>query len=982
MAAETITEDLGVAPKPASAKKSSTKSASSAKKKATATRSKRTAKSSKTSRASKSTKSVDTMADPGSLALPRELGGLVSLALALTLMLAILSFQPADMAEGAKVQNLIGPVGANLANWLLTIFGLGAFCFDALLWYLGFAILVGKRPEWRPLESVGQLFFVLTGTMLAHLMLANYLFFGHAAGGFVGQLGAEIMRGFFGTVGAYILTLSLLMMSVMFITDISLGTIVRAFVAQVHKTFAYAKHRWRVHLEYQSRLKEERQRLLAEQGTDSLEDQARHAAELSLTPLTQKSYDFEDNFEHDVEQRLSARLGRLFKGSAQQKIADAKKKKHSKKSKAVAADVDAPDEELRTTQPRINRRNALVDVDDNQEESESWVLDQIGDAHPSSEPAFVQVDDGSSSTLMVDDEDLLDSSTIVQSSTDDDSKNRTIVQKSSKKSAPTESIDADAEDGDGPRIVKNEAADRAKRVKELLSQEDGEGVLFKPQKRGDFELPAISFLNYEDNNEDSVDIEELRRMAAQIEKTLNDFKVQGQIKDICPGPVITVFEFSPAPGVKISKIANLADDLAMALAALSVRIVAPIPGKGVVGIEVPNPSREIVYMKEIIADKVFYENKKMTLPMGLGKDTSGNPVVTDLAKMPHLLVAGATGSGKSVAVNTMITSLLYKNSPDDVRLIMVDPKMLEFSIYADIPHLLLPVVTDPRQATVALNWAVQEMERRYQKLADLNVRNIKGYNTKVAKLTEQAELDLAEGKDDTKAIRSLALDEQGKPEHVHLPYIVVIIDEFADLMMTASKDVETAVARLAQKARAAGLHLILATQRPSTDVITGLIKANFPTRIALRVTSKTDSRVILDSNGAENLLGNGDMLFVPPGTSHVQRVHGAYVSEKEIELMVDFLKEQGEPQYNEDILKEEEEGAGEEEEELDYDEYYQDAVRLVVESNQASISMIQRKLRVGYNRAARMVEVMEKEGLVSAPDGCKPREVLVDVSPF
>ncbi len=446
--------------------------------------------------------------------------------------------------------------------------------------------------------------------------------------------------------------------------------------------------------------------------------------------------------------------------------------------------------------------------------------------------------------------------------------------------------------------------------------------------------------------------------------------------------MITVFEFSPAPGVKISKIAILADDLALALSALSVRIVAPIPGKGVVGIEVPNPTREIVYMKEIIADDVFMGDKKKALPMGLGKDTAGNPVVTDLAKMPHLLVAGATGSGKSVAVNTMITSLLYKNSPDDVRLIMVDPKMLEFSIYADIPHLLLPVVTDPKQATVALNWVVNEMERRYQNLADLNVRNIGGYNTKVDKLTKQAETDMAEGLEESPSIATLGIGPDGTPEHQRLPYIVVVIDEFADLMMTASKDVETAVARLAQKARAAGIHLILATQRPSTDVITGLIKANFPTRIALRVTSKTDSRVILDSNGAEALLGNGDMLFVPPGTSYVQRVHGAYVSEEEIEKIVAFLKTQGEPQYNEEILKVEDEEEEDVIEEWERDEHYADAVRLVIESKQASISMIQRKLRVGYNRAARMVELMEREGLVSPADGCRPREVIATESPY
>jgi DNA segregation ATPase FtsK/SpoIIIE, S-DNA-T family len=350
--------------------------------------------------------------------------------------------------------------------------------------------------------------------------------------------------------------------------------------------------------------------------------------------------------------------------------------------------------------------------------------------------------------------------------------------------------------------------------------------------------------------------------------------------------------------------------------------------------------------------------------------------------MPHLLVAGATGAGKSVAVNTMICSLLYKHTPDDVRMIMVDPKMLEFSIYADIPHLLLPVVTDPKQATVALNWAVQEMERRYQALADMGVRDISGYNKKVEVLTKQAEIDQLEGREGTEALRALGIDAQGNPEHKRIPYIIVIIDEFADLMMTASKDVETAVARLAQKARAAGIHLILATQRPSTDVITGLIKANFPTRLALRVTSKTDSRVVLDSNGAENLLGNGDMLFVPPGSAFLTRTHGAYVSEKEIDQIVAFLKAQGRPEYNEAILVDASEESEAVVDAAEKDEHYEAAVRLVVESRQASISMLQRKLRVGYNRAARMVEIMEIEGIVGASDSCKPREVLVDVSPY
>ena len=366
------------------------------------------------------------------------------------------------------------------------------------------------------------------------------------------------------------------------------------------------------------------------------------------------------------------------------------------------------------------------------------------------------------------------------------------------------------------------------------------------------------------------------------------------------------------------------------------------------------------------------------MPIALGKNTAGGPVTADLAKMPHLLVAGATGSGKSVAVNTMIVSLLFRFTPEDVRLILVDPKMLEFSIYADIPHLLLPVVTDPQKAAVALKWAVDEMEKRYRLLADLGVRNIQGYNKRVETLTKQVEADLAEGRTDSEAVQKMELNSEGVPRFTKLPFIVCIIDEFADLMMVASKDVETCVARLAQKARAAGIHLILATQRPSVDVITGLIKANFPTRIALRVAQRTDSRTILDSNGAEHLLGRGDMLFLPPGTSQQQRVHGAFVSETEIDRIVDFLKEQGQPQYDESILAYGDGGDGEggSDDDGERDEHYDRAIEIVTSERQASISMLQRKLRIGYNRAARIVDHMEEDGIVGPSDGSKPRDVL------
>jgi len=438
-----------------------------------------------------------------------------------------------------------------------------------------------------------------------------------------------------------------------------------------------------------------------------------------------------------------------------------------------------------------------------------------------------------------------------------------------------------------------------------------------------------------------------------LEKKLEDFGVNGQVVAVSPGPVITTYEYEPAPGVKINKVANLSDDLALALRAASIRIVAPIPGKAAIGIEVPNSVREMVKFKEVVASSAF-EKSKTKLTICLGKDIVGSAVVAELDKMPHLLIAGATGTGKSVALNGMICSLLYKARPDEVKLIMVDPKRIELSSYDGIPHLITPVVTDPKKATNALYWAVREMERRYERLSECRARNIKQYNQKI-----EAEKPAAAGEASEK-----------------LPFIVIIIDELADLMMVASRDVEVALTRLAQMARAAGIHLILATQRPSVDVLTGIIKANFPTRLTFQVSSKTDSRTIIDTNGAENLLGSGDMLFLPPGTAKLQRIHGAFISEGELTRIVDFLKQQKKPEYDQQVTEDRPAESPNGDEDEGYDERYDDAVELVVRSRQASISMVQRHLRIGYNRAARIIEKMEREGVIGPSDGVKPREVL------
>jgi S-DNA-T family DNA segregation ATPase FtsK/SpoIIIE len=475
---------------------------------------------------------------------------------------------------------------------------------------------------------------------------------------------------------------------------------------------------------------------------------------------------------------------------------------------------------------------------------------------------------------------------------------------------------------------------------------------------GDFTLPPLDLLD--DPPEETwgdIQRESLEMNARRLEKKLADFGVEGEVMEILPGPVITMYEFKPAPGIKISKVSGLSDDLTLALRAPSVRIVAPLPGKAAIGIEIANNRRDNVYLKEIISSDA-YKDSKNKLIIALGKDITGAPFVTDLVKMPHLLVAGATGTGKSVSLNAMINSLLFKASPDMVRFLFIDPKRIELSVYQDIPHLLHPVVTEPKEATRLLRWAVEEMERRYMLLSEKGVRNIEAYNRKVIKEKGSQGMDGREG------------------IHKNLPYIILVIDELADLMMISSREVEEAITRLAQMARAAGIHLIIATQRPSVDVLTGIIKANFPTRISFQVSSKVDSRTILDTIGAEHLLGEGDMLFMPPGIGRLERIHGAFISEEEVKKVTAFLRNQMKPDYDTTILNEMAKADSLEGNEMEPDEKYDDAVDLVLQTGQASISMLQRKLRVGYNRAARMIEMMEKEGIVGPSDGVKARDVF------
>lgn len=488
-------------------------------------------------------------------------------------------------------------------------------------------------------------------------------------------------------------------------------------------------------------------------------------------------------------------------------------------------------------------------------------------------------------------------------------------------------------------------------LKEEVSNELNSNIVKSTKEEAEYLTPSIKFLNQNAllkmNKEDK---KELLNNATKLEDTLNSFGVEAKVLQVTKGPSVTRFELQPKAGIKVSKIVNLSDDIALSLAARGVRIEAPIPGKAAIGIEIPNKDLTPVFLREVIESEEF-NHSKSNLAFALGKDISGKCIVTDLSKMPHLLIAGATGSGKSVCINTLIISLLYKYSPKEVKILMVDPKVVELNVYNGIPHLLIPVVTDPKKAAAALNWAVNEMTRRYKLFAENGVRNIDGYNELFAK---------------------------GKIEE-KLPWIVIIVDELADLMMVCPHEVEEYIARLAQMARAAGMHLVIATQRPSVDVITGVIKANIPSRVSFAVSSQVDSRTILDSSGAEKLLGKGDMLFYPVGESKPIRIQGAFISEEEVEKVINYIKHQGDNhEYEEEILNHiENESSNTAESEAACDELFEEAVKIVVESGQASTSLLQRRLRIGYNRAARIMEELEEKRIISEKDGSRPRQILL-----
>jgi S-DNA-T family DNA segregation ATPase FtsK/SpoIIIE len=942
----------------------------------------------------------------------REIVGIVSLGVAIFLFTAMLSL---ELGNGT----LMGPFGRTIATAAYGLAGIGSHALVVMIAVAAVRLLRERSPIVKLREALGLTLGLVSLGALLHVAAGEHRLAGYGPGGMVGENVAEVFRAMISTAGTVLLALTGLFIAVVVATPLRMrqvgaslrvvgrflwagiapaGLAVGRFCGDVVRAVLPERDHDQ-YLDEDEDADEEPFDAFAHEGTDpgrldppiitsgmASDKTARNAAPIAA-PVAALAGDTERLDEDELAARIAALQAETLSDAAAPDGTAAAAGKRSdkragKRGRAASEAAQAGESIIAaaaSASPMANMdasTDAAGDGVEHEIAADAAVLgaavDRAAgdvpkpDARPRKKPALVLVEGGDAAEPAM--------------------------------AAGAET--AAGAEGPGPVIVESRFVHQsAQELREKEKQADAQRLDFIPLGEGAYQLPPLNLLGYDESQRASLDRSSMLELSARLTQTLENYGVKGEVVAIRPGPVVTMYEFAPAPGTRVSKIANLSDDLAMALEALSVRIVAPIPGKGAVGIEVPNRTRETVYLKEVLADDVFQKGKHK-LPLSLGKDIEGAPSVVDLAKMPHLLVAGTTGSGKSVSVNSMITSLLYSRTPEEVRMIMVDPKMLELSIYEGIPHLLLPVVTDPKKANLALRWGVEEMDRRYELLASMGVRDLDGYNKKVARIRAQARadelrhaaeaaqrsVDGSDGPDgnddwDREAARAALGQPPGELPH-ELPYIVIIIDEFADLMMCAPKEVETSVARIAQKARAAGLHLVLATQRPSVDVITGLIKANFPSRAAFRVASKVDSRTILDQGGADALLGAGDMLFSDRGTAPA-RYHGCFVDEEEIARVVDFLKKQAKPVYNMDIIRPRDEDEGGEDgggggggDDVS-DDMYDRAVALVAETQQASISMIQRRLRVGYNRAARMVEQMEREGVVSPPDHTNKREVLV-----
>jgi S-DNA-T family DNA segregation ATPase FtsK/SpoIIIE len=854
----------------------------------------------------------------------REVLGLVTGAATLLAGLSLWSY------DARASENLVGPFGVGLASLLATALGLLAWAVPVELGLATTRLFRGRPAILGPATAVSTLVIVLVGCALLQLALggdpealdpearAGSLVFGaHLPGGVLGEVLGEVTRAILGTAGAYVVTITVLLVMLVLRTHVSIA-------AAVARASAAAK---------QSATR-------TRDGATALASAWREARELERAERAAR------------EEREAPRIvdGTLDEG---------------------LDDGDDLDDDANEDDDLDDERTALAtDEDDALDDDATGDDDPLDEAEDPEDDATDDDADDATDDEPDAPEDALDDATDDATDDDDDTAPEPVAAAPTKKSR--------AKKDDGPRIVAPvERVDPPPAAAVNPAPKKSE----PPSKRKGYELPSIDLLERNEGERIKIDPALLRDNAKRLVEKLESYGVKGRVDEIHPGPVVTMYELEPKAGTKISKIAALENDLALALAAQKVRIVAPIPGKARVGIELPNDDRQTVYLREILEDP-RWEQQKGPLPMALGKDIAGQPVYSDLSKMPHLLVAGATGAGKSVGINVMLASLLYKRSPEDVKMLMIDPKVVELAVFDGIPHMLLPVVTDMQKAALALRWAVDEMERRYQCFADAGARNIETYNRRVEKVLAG---ELAPEKlFPSKANKIRGLDHEGEEvwseategesldasrdalmEQVKkLPYIVVVVDEFADLMMVSAKDVEACIARLAQKARAAGIHVILATQRPSVDVITGMIKANFPARMAFKVSQREDSKTILGRIGAQNLLGRGDMLLLPPGTSDLKRVHCAFVSEEEVAAICDHVRAQGKPVYDESILQPRDEGEVPGVGGNSDDPLYDKAVAVVAQAGYCSISHLQRQLGVGYNKAAKLVEQMEAEGVV------------------
>ncbi len=931
-------------------------------------------------------------AEPG---IPRGWGeflGVALLAIGALMFGGLASFQFGD-------GTLMGPVGRLVAAALYAGFGMASYLIVLGVVGIGVKALLGHRMELQLGEGLGFSSATLAGCVLLHVMFPSYRVHAYTAGGLSGELLGEVSLGLFDHAGTYLLTIAIICLGLLASTPLSTAHLIAAARWIAKGTLWVLRYLWSgvlgvVHAQRERADEDPEDEELDEHDEADDEEEVEEEDEEAAQDeeASEEEAEDEDEVEEAAEDEVPAEPRRRRKQAAAAKPEPTRKPR--KNRKRGSDDADAQDDEPALVAANEAPPTRVVASAPKLVPSEPEPETETESDKPEDRPEII----------LNEDPDL-----------DGD------AGEGERDSDSSDSDDSDASEGDPKRkkapLTPTELAARA-RAKHAEAAAQASANKPKPEGRregaqrvtylqGGYELPPAQLFAAVEKAKAKVDKDFIYEQAGRIVEAFAQFKIRGKVTKIHPGPVITRYEFKPEAGVKVSRIQNLENDLAMALEALRIRILAPIPGKSTVGLEVPNAERETVYVQENLTDPSFWEGDAK-LPLVLGKDIVGKCVSIDLGKAPHLLVAGATGSGKSVGVNGMLCSLLYACTPEQLRLILIDPKMLEFSVYKDIPHLLLPVITDAEKANLALRWAVNEMERRYALLSDAGVRDLAGFNKKVPQL--QAEWDseskaleaeaavyaaevAADGEDSVSGsmLSGVQFDAHGnavaitggvalpnRPES--LPYSVIVIDEFADLMMVASKEVEANVSRLAAKARAAGLHLIVATQRPSVDVITGTIKNNFPSRIAFQVTSDIDSRTILDQKGAKQLLGMGDMLYMDRG-KEPRRVHGCYVSETEIERVVDFVRKQAKPAYNMDITRrDDDEQVGGEVEDKVSDPLYDKAVQIVAETQKVSTSMLQRRLNVGYNRAAKIVERMEEEGAIGPANGAKPREVFVSAA--